>query len=142
MTKSFEFININLIQLEPVTALQCDSYFVLPAHWYQLSSQTLFEVGHLFQVSESCNPNFINTHSNHNCDDIKKYGGCNLPAGGLFNFSKLNTNGHLETFLQCPQCECGSEGPANLMDLYTAWLEGSRTVLDDPNSMYNITVNT
>ena len=84
----------------------------------------------------------MNDYWNHNCDDIKKYGGCDIPVQWFFYWSKLNTNGHLETFLQCPQCGCGSEGAANLMDVYTAELEGSRTVLDDANSMYNnITVN-
>ena len=65
-----------------------------------------------------------------------------MPVIGFFYNSKLNTNGHLETLLQCPICGCGSEGAANLNDLFAAELEGSRTVLDNPNSMYNFTINT
>ena len=114
-----------------------DSTFVLPGNWFQAISGKTFEVGHSLQVSRSCNPNFI-----WNCDDHENYDdACNSSVAGLFYYSNLNTNGHLETFLQCPQCGCGSEGAANLMDLYAAELEGSRTVLDDANSMYNITVN-
>ena len=134
-------------QFKPVTALQCDSYtFVLPSNWYQLASEKMFEVGHSFQVSALCNPNYIIYDSylsqNFNCDDIKSHNGCNFPVGGLFYSSKWNTNGHLETFLQCPQCGCGSEGAANLNDLYAAELEGSRTVWVDANSMFNFTINT
>ena len=149
MTKSYECIIKN--QFEPIKALQCtqkeednlDSYtFVRPVDrldWYQLSQDEQFEVGHLFQVSKTCNPNFINSNYNHNCDDIKNQGGCDFIDSAIFLvfWSQWNTKGHLETFLQCPQCGCGSDGAANLNDLYAAEQEGSRTFLDVANTMYN-----
>ena len=115
--------------------------FVLPTSWFQLAGKKFFEVGHSFQVSASCNPNYIindwRVNLNYNCDFIKKNNGCTFPVRSLFNYSKLNTNGHLETFLQCPQCGCGSEGAANLNDLYAAEQDGSRKVSDAANTIFN-----
>ena len=137
-------------QFEPIKALQCaeiekdnlDSYtFVRPVdnvYWYQASQDEQFEVGHSFHVSKTCNSNVTNPFWNHNCDDIKEFGGCDIPVISLIYWSQGNTNGHLETFLQCPECGCGSDGAANLNDLYAAEQEGSRLFLDVANTMYNI----
>ena len=83
-----------------------------------------FEAGHSIQVSKSCNPNFIIQGQLVNwltfdCDEIKSVGFCDYNlANYIIRGGSWNTNGHLETFLQCPQCGCGSEGAANLNDLY------------------------
>ena len=108
-----------------------------------LNSYDYFEAGHSLQVSESCNPNltFVYTFNNDliqlDCDEIKYHGGCDLPVSRLIKFGQWNTNGIYETFLQCPACGCGSEGAANLNDLYTAEQDGYRKVSDVANTIFN-----
>ena len=91
-----------------------------------------FEVGHSIQVSESCNPNFILSVQFDSfegairvidCDVIEEFGLCDIRVQQLILNGVWNTNGHFETFLQCPYCGCGSEGATNLNDLYAAELE-------------------
>ena len=104
------------------------------------NSFDFFEAGHSLQVSEPCNPNLIYTTfllQQLDCDKIEFVGGCNLSVIGLIFHGHWNTNGHLETFLQCPQCGCGSEGATNLNDLYAAEQDGSRKVSDVANNIFN-----
>ena len=101
-------------------------------------------------VSESCNPNFIHTqyiqHPNfingnpnykqYDCDELKDMDACDMKVSDLINYGQWNTNGIFETVLQCPQCGCGSDGAANLNDLYAAEQDGSRKVSDVANTMF------
>ena len=99
-----------------------------------------FEAGHSLQVSKSCNPKFVygDVQSWHlDCDDLKYRGACDLKVTELIFHGHSNTNGHLETFLQCPQCGCGSEGAANLNDLYAAEQNGLRKVSDVASTIFN-----
>ena len=57
----------------------------------------------------------------------------------MVGWAYYNTNGHLETWLQCPQCGCGAEGAANLNDLYAAEQAGSRKI-SDPEQFINATI--
>ena len=105
------------------------------------------EAGDSIQVSESCNPNFIHyfflePDIKYNCDEIMNMGLCGTTVLNLIHYSQWNTDGHLETFLQCPQCGCGSEGAANLNDLYAAELDGSRKVSDVANTMFQNLIET
>ena len=151
-------------QFQPIKALQCaeikednlDSYtFVRPDdNWSwelpsqeDLNSYNFFEAGHSLQVSASCNSNFIYAYTNNNhgtpisiqydCDEIKYHGGCDLRVTQLIKYGQWNTNGIYETFLQCPACGCGSEGAANLNDVYTAEQDGYRKVSDVANTIFN-----
>ena len=141
-------------QFQPIKALKCaeiekdnlDSYtFVRPDDnliWKipsreESNSYNYFEAGHSLQVSESCNPNLIYSNDlQFDCEQIKLYGGCDLQVTWLIFSGQWNTHGHLETFLHCPQCGCGSEGAANLNDLYDAEQDGSRKVSDVANTMF------
>ena len=108
-----------------------------------LNSYNYFEAGHSLQVSESCNPNLTYVYTSYNdliqldCDEIKYHGGCDLSVSRLIKFGQWNTNSIYETFLQCPACGCGSEGAANLNDLYTAEQDGYRKVSDVANTIFN-----
>ena len=62
---------------------------------------------------------------------------CDMKVFDLINNGQWNTYGLFETFLQCPQCGCGSEGAANLNDLYAAEQDGSRNVSDVANTIFN-----
>ena len=53
-----------------------------------------------------------------------------------------NTNGFYETLLQCPECGCGSEGAANLNDLYAAEQDDSRKVSDVENTTFQNLIET
>ena len=88
-------------------------------------SWIVFDIGRSIQVSNSCNPNFTYFRSSaEDCDAIKEFvNGCDATVEGLIYNGVWNENGHLETFLQCPQCGCGSEGAVNLNDLYAAEVE-------------------
>ena len=126
-----------------------DSYtFVRPddnSSWYirlqeDLNDWETFEAGHSLQVSESCNPNFLfsvfYSSTPLDCDETKFFDMCDYPVFVLIAGGNLNTNGIYETALQCPQCGCGSEGAANLNDLYAAEQDGSRKVSDVANTMF------
>ena len=75
------------------------------------------------------------------CEDIFIQGLCstNTNARGSVYFGNFNTNGILETPLQCPQCGCGAKGAANLNDLCTDLCTeektGSRKISDIANIM-------
>ena len=106
------------------------------------NSNDIFGAGHTLQVSESCNSDFIHDEQfkqfeQLDCEKIKHFGGCGLEVNVLIFLGHWNTHGHLETFLQCPQCGCGSEGAANLNDLYAAEQDGSRKVSDLANTIFN-----
>ena len=112
------------------TFVRPDDNIYINYDWSLLSqedsnSYTILEAGDSLQVSEACNPNFIHyfflePHIKYNCDAIMNMGMCGTTVLNLIHYSQWNTNGLLETFLQCPQCGCGqiSEGAANLDDLY------------------------
>ena len=70
------------------------------------------------------------------CDTIDFFDMCDAPVFILLSGGNWNTNGIYETFLQCPQCGCGSEGAANLNDLYAAEQDGSRKVSDVAYTMF------
>ena len=80
-----------------------DSYtFIRPDDniewWIQ---NDVFEIGHAIQVSESCNPNFID-HFGNSCDDVSKFAKskCFLqPVRSFIYLGQWNTNGYLETYL-------------------------------------------
>ena len=124
-------------QIEPLKVLKCngeiqipsDSYtFVIPEGFpWQVLGDSL-EAGQSIKVSGSCNPNFKLDHS-YSCDQIKSFEWCeNNNVWNIVFYGTWNTNGILETMLQCPQCGCGAEGADNLNDLLAA---ESRTVVDD-----------
>ena len=71
-----------------------------------------------------------------NCDEIDFWGFCEGSVSSIIHGGNWNKNGIYETFLQCPQCGCGSEGAANLNDLYSAEQDGSRKVSDVAYSMF------
>ena len=101
---------------------------MVPQEYAQEDSNSwiLFDIGDSIQVSTSCNPNFTYFRSSgEDCDAIKEFGedGCDATVQALIYNGVWNRNGHLETFLQCPQCGCGSEGAVNSNDLYAAELE-------------------
>ena len=126
-----------------------DSYtFIRPddnRDWYirlqeDLNDVVTFEAGHSIQVSESCNPNFLYSvpysSDPYDCDRVKHFDMCTFQVNFLIGGGNLNINGIYETALQCPQCGCGSEGAANLDDLYAAELDGSRKVSDVANTIF------
>ena len=99
-------------------------------------------------VSELCNPDFIHIQypnfingnpipKQYDCDELKDMGACDMKVSDLINYGQWNINGIFETFLQCPQCGCQSEGAANLNDLYAAEQDGSRNVSDVANTILN-----
>ena len=108
--------------------------------WGSVKESNPLVVGYSVQVSESCNPNLIYnnpTSLQYDCDEIKYHGGCDFSVHWLIKYGQWNTNGVYETFLQCPQCGCGSEGAVNLNDLYAAEQDGSRKVSDVANTIFN-----
>ena len=95
----------------------------------------LFETGQSLTFSGSCNPDleFYFRGYNYSCESAKSahfVDFCSFPVRDLIGWASYNTNGHLETWLQCPQCGCGAEDAANLNDLYAAEQAGSRKVSD------------
>ena len=117
-----------------------DSYkFVVPEEkWSSYATgangitTSLLELGQSFEVSALCNPNFM-LFETWSCEDILYHSVCTTytSARGYVFFGQFNTNGILETPLQCPQCGCGATGAANLNELYIEEKTGSRKVSDD-----------
>ena len=60
----------------------------------------------------------------------------NKSAKASVYYGNFNTNGILETPLQCPQCGCGATGAANLNELNIEEETGSRKVSDVANIMF------
>ena len=102
--------------------------------WFSLFPQfNVLESGQSLTFSGSCNPNFEFYHRNmhYSCENaVSRPKLCTNPVHMFVAWAINNTNGHLETYLQCPQCGCGAEGAANLNDLYAAEQSGSRKVSD------------
>ena len=100
------------------------------------------EIGESIQVSGSCNPNF-EVRGFFPCEELASMpdnmadNTCGWPAFRLFEQGSLNSDGILETILQCPRCGCGSEGAINLNDRYAVELAGSRKVTNFPSVMWN-----
>ena len=90
----------------------------------------IFNVGESVQVSSSCNPNFSDFFNYFDCEEMADRGWCDTKVLYLVSGGSWNTDGLLETPLQCPQCGCGSEGAVNLNDLWAAEKDGSRKVSD------------
>ena len=89
-----------------------------------------FNVGQSVQISSTCNPNFSDFFNFFGCERMAELGWCNMKVSYLISEGSWNTDGLLETALQCPQCGCGSEGAVNLNDLWAAEKDGSRKVSD------------
>ena len=112
--------------LSPEEKPVLDSYtFVIPEEkWLSLLPQPNYlERGQSLTFSGSCNPNFELYYRNmrYSCESVVStpiY--CTQPVHLHVAWATNNTNGHLETYLQCPQCGCGADGAANLNDLYAA----------------------
>ena len=117
--------------------------FVIPEaeewwlNWYNLiidfPDYKRLETGQSFTFSRSCNPNLeFNYRSwKYSCETVETSPQfCSNPVRVLVGWASYNTYGHLETWLQCPQCGCGADGAANLNDLYAAEQAGSRKVSD------------
>ena len=140
-----------LNRFEPIKALKCyeasneaaeddaeaasDSYtFVIPENgWGSMALGGYLELGQSIEVSRLCNPNF--KLRGQDCDFWAYRNICSLRVSHLIMFGHKNSNGFLETVLQCPQCGCGAEGAANLNDLYVEEQVGSRKVSDVANIM-------
>ena len=90
----------------------------------------VFDVGQSVQVSSSCNPNFTDFFNFYGCERMAELGWCNIKVSSIVSEGIWNTDGLLETPLQCPECGCGSEGALNLNDLWAAEKDGSRKVSD------------
>ena len=104
----------------------------------------IFETGQSLTFSGSCNPDleFFYRGHNYSCETAKSVhfvGFCSYPVRDLIAWASYNTNGHWETWLQCPQCGCGAKGAANLNDLYAAEQAGSRKI-SDPEQFINATI--
>ena len=101
--------------------------------WFSLFPQPkVLEPGQSLTFSGSCNPNFELYYRNmrYSCESVVKSPLLCTTVPMLVAWAIKNTNGHLETYIQCPQCGCGSDGAANLNDLYAAEQSGSRKVSD------------
>ena len=104
-------------------ALDCESNissytFVIPEEgsFYDYDDNS-YEIGHSLEVSDSCNPDFIDA-STLNCTTISEQWQCDgYYVDELLYYSTINEYGILETALQCPQCGCGADGALNLYDL-------------------------
>ena len=115
--------------------------FVIPAkegwNWFYLnidfSHVKKLEPGQSFLFSGSCNPNleFYYRYNRYSCETVETSPQFDSSTvRDIVVLASYNTNGHLETWLQCPQCGCGAEDAANLNDLYLAEQAGSRKVSD------------
>ena len=128
-----------------------DSYkFVVPEeNWWSYATgangkTSPLELGQSLEISALCNPNFMifdpffETSPKWSCEDIFIRGICttHTSAKGYVYFGNFNTNGFLETPLQCPQCGCGATGAANLNELNIEEETGSRKVSDVANIMF------
>ena len=91
--------------------------------------------GQSIKVSRSCNPNFKMVQL-ISCDELATRGGCGFNVMDLVYHGTWNTNGILETNLQCPQCGCGAEGADNLNDLLAA--ESRKVVDDEPRKISDV----
>ena len=143
-----------LNRFEPIKALKCDeasdeaaeedaeaasdSYtFVIPEKnvWGSYAFGGVLEPGQSIEVSRLCNPNFKGFRGASRCDSYNIHDICRLSVRALIYYGHKNSNGFLETVLQCPQCGCGAEDAANLNDLYVEEQVGSRKVSDVANIM-------
>ena len=126
-----------------------DSYtFAIPEEdyhqWYLgYPSYTELEPGQTLTISGSCNPNFGGPEDPFSCKLLEEHAYiCNWWINSLVKHGLYNENGHLETFLQCPQCGCGAESAANLNDLYAAEQAGSRKVSEiEPDTFFKQIMN-
>jgi len=92
--------------------------FVIPDDdWWIDSDQDYGEMGEELEFSTQCNPDFIDTYAD-DCEEYAISGYCDYSAQEFIEYSSVNEHGILETGLQCPQCGCGSDGAANLNDVY------------------------
>ena len=71
----------------------------------------------------------------YSCEKLAFENLCGSSVRHFVFFGNVNTNGILETTLQCPQCGCGAKGAANLNDHYIEEQTGSRKVSDVANIM-------
>ena len=90
--------------------------FVIPGDDWWAVGGYIYK-GQSFEFSAICNPDFKDIDG-WDCKDYSEYGYCDTSAHFLFYYSIYDEHDILETALQCPQCGCGSDGAANLNDVY------------------------
>ena len=145
--------------MQPIKALQCEdedetvsnSYiFAIPEeNWFfNFPNYTKLEPGQTLTISGSCNPNYEYPNTGRpeypwTCKTAEEYKYiCNWRSNNFIRYGIYNENGHLESFLQCPQCGCGAEGAANINDLYAADQAGSRKVSEiEPDAFFKKILN-
>ena len=100
--------------------------FVVPDdNWYMVDWNapdfigSSFQVGDSLEFSDSCNPDFEDSDG-EGCEIYGNltYSYCAYTASFFFEYAVVNQHGIWETGLQCPECGCGSDGAANLNDVY------------------------
>ena len=123
--------------------LNCDAKknshtFIIPEEgWRMYAGNVSFAMGESIELSNLCNPNWVDGVESDDCEYYKKLGMCEDSAEYFVKYGVFNDNGIIETALNCPQCGCDTGGAANLNDIYAKGYWYTFVIPEDDWFMYS-----